>query len=182
MTAGALAVIPPARRRGALTGRRAAALVAVGALALYQWRAAQAEAARKARCVGVWDGVTSGRAEGLVWPNALGVKTRAAKKLIHPALTTSLPRPNHSHTPPRRRKAAAEAAANGGDGADSGALVVAGPRKKARPPKDAALRELARFLLPIAGRRVGGLVALAILRTALSNRLARVQVSECVWR
>ena len=72
--------------------------------------------------------------------------------------------------PLRRRKAALEAA-----GGTSGALVPSTTRPR-RPPRDAALRELARFLLPLAGRRIGGLVALAIVRTALSNRLARVQV------
>lgn len=77
-----------------------------------------------------------------------------------------------THTQLRRRAAAAA-----GDGdATALAVVPAGGRKK-RKPKDASLRELARFLLPIAGRRVWGLVALAVVRTALSNRLARVQAS-----
>ena len=48
-----------------------------------------------------------------------------------------------------------------------------GPRK--RSPQ-AALHSLIAYLLPLAGRKVMVLVALAVLRTALSNRLARLQV------
>ena len=53
-----------------------------------------------------------------------------------------------------------------------------GPRKKRGSP--AALQNLVKFLLSIAGKRILVLFALSIARTALSNRLARLQVPFCV--
>ena len=41
------------------------------------------------------------------------------------------------------------------------------------------MQKLVAFLLPLVGRRIVVLLALALLRTAISNRLARVQVR--VW-
>lgn len=49
-----------------------------------------------------------------------------------------------------------------------------GTRPKRSP--QAALHALVAYLLPLAGRKVIVLVVLALLRTALSNRLARLQV------
>lgn len=51
---------------------------------------------------------------------------------------------------------------------------------KPRDGKDAgkaweALKRLCAFLLPLVRRRIGLLLALAVLRTALSNRMARMQ-------
>lgn len=53
-----------------------------------------------------------------------------------------------------------------------------GPRKRRGSP--AALQNLVKFLLSIAGKRILVLFALSIARTALSNRLARLQVPFCV--
>ena len=49
-----------------------------------------------------------------------------------------------------------------------------GKQPKGNPSK--ALNRLLKYLLPIAGKRILVLFALAIVRTALSNRLARMQV------
>ncbi len=46
--------------------------------------------------------------------------------------------------------------------------------KKGKPVD--ALNKLLKYLLPIAGRRILLLLGLAIVRTAFSNRLARMQV------
>lgn len=40
-----------------------------------------------------------------------------------------------------------------------------------------SLKKLLNFLLPIAGKRILLLLGLAVVRTAFSNRLARMQVS-----
>lgn len=53
-----------------------------------------------------------------------------------------------------------------------------GARKRRGSP--AALQNLVKFLLSIAGKRILVLFALSIARTALSNRLARLQVPFCV--
>ena len=49
-----------------------------------------------------------------------------------------------------------------------------GKQPKGNPSQ--ALNRLLKYLLPIAGKRIMVLFALAIVRTALSNRLARMQV------
>lgn len=49
-----------------------------------------------------------------------------------------------------------------------------GKQPKGNPSQ--ALNRLLKYLLPIAGKRILVLFALAIVRTALSNRLARMQV------
>lgn len=49
-----------------------------------------------------------------------------------------------------------------------------GKQQKGNPSQ--ALNRLLKYLLPIAGKRIMVLFALAIVRTALSNRLARMQV------
>ena len=41
-----------------------------------------------------------------------------------------------------------------------------------------ALNKLLAFLMPIAGKKILLLLGLAIVRTALSNRLARMQVAD----
>lgn len=61
----------------------------------------------------------------------------------------------------------------GGD-ADGGKAVAT----KRRPSKGQALQKLLKLLLSIAGPRILALVGLALARTALSNRLARLQVSR----
>lgn len=52
-----------------------------------------------------------------------------------------------------------------------------GKGRKGSPKGPAALKKLILFLLPLAGKRVAVMLLLAIARTALSNRLARVQVT-----
>lgn len=49
-----------------------------------------------------------------------------------------------------------------------------------RRSPQASLNSLVAYLLPLAGRKIIVLVALAILRTGLSNRLARLQVGVCI--
>ena len=51
-----------------------------------------------------------------------------------------------------------------------------GAGKQAKGNPSQALNRLLKYLLPIAGKRILVLFALAIVRTALSNRLARMQV------
>lgn len=51
-------------------------------------------------------------------------------------------------------------------------------KRKGSPKGPAALKKLVVFLLPLAGKRILVMLALAIARTALSNRLARVQVGS----
>lgn len=51
-----------------------------------------------------------------------------------------------------------------------------GGRSSKTPRGPAALKKLIAFLLPLAGKRILVMLALAVARTALSNRLARVQV------
>ena len=51
-----------------------------------------------------------------------------------------------------------------------------GKGRKGSPKGPAALKKLMLFLLPLAGKRIVVMLVLAIARTALSNRLARVQV------
>ena len=48
--------------------------------------------------------------------------------------------------------------------------------KQAKGNSSQALNRLLKYLLPIAGKRILVLFALAVVRTALSNRLARMQV------
>lgn len=50
-----------------------------------------------------------------------------------------------------------------------------GSKKRSSP---AALHSLLKFLVSIAGKRILALFALSIARTALSNRLARLQVID----
>ena len=71
----------------------------------------------------------------------------------------------------RRAAAAAAAGGAGGDGAQR-------PRGGAgrRAPSGAALKQLLPLLLRVAGRKVLAIALLALARTALSNRLARLQV------
>ena len=64
-----------------------------------------------------------------------------------------------------------------GEGDGDGKGVVKG-RKGGAPNGPAALKKLISFLLPLAGKRILALLVLAVARTALSNRLARVQVSS----
>ena len=51
-----------------------------------------------------------------------------------------------------------------------------GAGKQLKGNSSQALNRLLKYLLPIAGKRIMVLFALAIVRTALSNRLARMQV------
>ena len=61
--------------------------------------------------------------------------------------------------------------------ADSKARTLAGAgRKYGRRKAGTALNKLLAFLMPIAGQKILLLLGLAIVRTALSNRLARMQV------
>lgn len=50
------------------------------------------------------------------------------------------------------------------------------PKTPLKRSPQASLHSVITYLLPLAGRKVAVLVALALLRTALSNRLARLQV------
>ena len=50
---------------------------------------------------------------------------------------------------------------------------------KKKPKAGDALNKLLKYLLPIAGKRILLLLGLAFVRTAFSNRLARMQVN-CV--
>jgi hypothetical protein len=68
--------------------------------------------------------------------------------------------------------------AKGGNGnsADADASKALVSRKK--PPRGVALQQLLKLLLSIAGPKILALVGLALARTALSNRLARLQVQR----
>lgn len=50
------------------------------------------------------------------------------------------------------------------------------PKPPSKRSPQATLQSLIAYLLPLAGRKVVVLVALSLMRTALSNRLARLQV------
>lgn len=66
-----------------------------------------------------------------------------------------------------------DAKGGNGTGDDAGASKAVAKR---RPSKGAALQKLLELLLSIAGPKILALVGLAVARTALSNRLARLQV------
>ena len=59
--------------------------------------------------------------------------------------------------------------------AAAGGVAGAGAKRTKRRPSGQALKELLPLLLKVGGRKVLVLVLLAIARTALSNRLARLQ-------
>lgn len=67
----------------------------------------------------------------------------------------------------------------GSNGSESKAVAIADPVKKQRKRggNGQALKQLFKLLLSIAGPKIIALVGLALARTALSNRLARLQVS-----
>jgi len=60
------------------------------------------------------------------------------------------------------------------DQADGGGKRTSGKKGKSGD----ALNKLLKYLLPIAGKRILLLLGLAIVRTAFSNRLARMQVFQ----
>lgn len=68
--------------------------------------------------------------------------------------------------------------AQGGNGTGADAGASKSPTKERKPFKGVALQQLLKLLLSIAGPKILALVGLALARTALSNRLARLQV----WR
>ncbi len=69
-------------------------------------------------------------------------------------------------------------ACRGGEEGTEGGAKPKGERKHRGPPRGpAALKQLIKFLVPLAGKRILVMLLLAVARTALSNRLARVQVS-----
>ena len=65
-----------------------------------------------------------------------------------------------------------------GDGSEGGSKSKGERRHKGPPRGPAALKQLIKFLMPLAGKRIVVMLLLAVARTALSNRLARVQVWE----
>ena len=76
----------------------------------------------------------------------------------------------------RRRKLRTEL--DQGNGGDATASASGGKAVAARRPagKKRNLQQLLRMLLSIAGPKIFALIALAVARTTLSNRLARLQV------
>lgn len=58
---------------------------------------------------------------------------------------------------------------------DSSSSTTTASKGKKRPPSGQALKQLLPLLLKVAGRKVIFVIFLAIARTALSNRLARLQ-------
>jgi len=63
------------------------------------------------------------------------------------------------------------------DGAEGRGKPKGERRQRGGPRGPAALNQLIKFLIPLAGKRIVVMLLLAVARTALSNRLARVQVS-----
>lgn len=58
---------------------------------------------------------------------------------------------------------------------------VAVPEARRRAKNGQALMPMLKFMLRIAGPKIFALLALAMAKTALSNRLARLQVCTRVW-
>ena len=52
------------------------------------------------------------------------------------------------------------------------------PKKGRKLRGPSALKQMLTYLLPLVGRRIVLVLLLAVARTALSNRLARIQVSS----